>query len=198
MARTVGSSADATRRQILTTARELFVDHGYAATSIKDITERVGVTKGSLYYHFSSKEEILHALVSPLIEALEVFTAEVTAAGGLNAELVRRLLNLIDEHAGVLKSVFGDPSTAQSLAVRFRLPERIDGLIRAVAGSEDADAVLRALCVLSVIHAATLAPAGIDVDANGIPTPRFGTAPLTGDQRAFVLAAALAVLDLTT
>ncbi|GAA4736333.1 TetR/AcrR family transcriptional regulator [Phytohabitans rumicis] len=198
MARTVGSSADATRQQILAAARELFVERGYAGASIKDITERVGVTKGSLYYHFSSKEEILHALVSPLIEALEAFTAEVTAAGGLDADLVRRLLDLIDEHSGVLKSVFGDPSTAQSLAMRHRLPARIDALVRAVAGSDDPVAVLRALCVLGVIHAATLAPAGIEFDADGVPAPRFGTAPLTGEQRKFALAAALAVLDLPT
>jgi hypothetical protein len=49
-----------------------------------------------------------------------------------------------------------------------------------------------------VIHAATLAPAGIDFDADGVPAPRFGTAPLTDEQRNFTLVAALAVLDLPT
>src|SRR5262245_57459112 len=103
MARTVGSNAEATRQRILAAARELFVERGYAGTSIRDITERVGVTKASVYYHFSSKEEILHALVVPFIEALEAFTADADAAGDLDAPLVRRLFGLFDEHAGVLR-----------------------------------------------------------------------------------------------
>jgi AcrR family transcriptional regulator len=196
MARTVGSNAEETRQRILTAAQELFIDRGYAGTSVRDITERVGVTKASAYYHFSSKEEILHALVVPLIEALETFTADISAAGGLDADLVRRLLGLLDEHAGVFRSVFGDPSTARSLAVRHQLPMRIDALVRAVAGSDDPVAVLRAQCVLGIIHTATLAPDGMDFDADGLPTPRHGAARLTNKQRDFTLAAALAVLGL--
>jgi AcrR family transcriptional regulator len=196
MARTVGSSADATRQQILAAARELFVQTGYAGTSIKDITERVGVTKGSVYYHFSSKEEILHALVSPLIEALEAFTADVTAAGGLDGDLVGRLVDLVHEHAGVLSSVFGDPSTVRSLAVRHQLPARIDALVRAIAGSGDPVALLRAHCVLGVIQAATMPPVAVDFEAVGIPAPRHGAPRLTADQREFTVAAARAILAL--
>jgi AcrR family transcriptional regulator len=196
MARTVGSNAEATRQRILAAARELFVDRGYAGTSIRDITDRIGVTKASVYYHFSSKEEILHALVVPLIEALEAFTAEVTAAGRLDARLVGQLLSLLDEHAGVVRSVFGDPSSARSLAVRHGLPRRIDALVHALAGSDDPIALLRAQCVLGIIHTATLAPHGMDFDADGLPTPRRGAPRLSGEQRDFTLAAALAVLGL--
>jgi hypothetical protein len=109
---------------------------------------------------------------------------------------VRRLLDLLDEHAGVLKSVFGDPSTAHSLAVRHQLPIRVDALVRVVAGSDDPVAILRAQCVLSIIQTATLAPTGVDFDADGLPTPRRGAARLTDGQRDFALAAALAILDL--
>lgn len=49
----------ARRDDILLAAAALFASKGYAATSIRDIAESVGLLSGSLYYHFSSKEEIL-------------------------------------------------------------------------------------------------------------------------------------------
>ena len=77
MARTVGSAADETRQRILDVAVDLFIEQGYAGTSVRDISERLGMTKGSLYYHFASKEDVLNALVTPLMEDLDRFTVKV-------------------------------------------------------------------------------------------------------------------------
>ncbi|MCL2354525.1 MAG: TetR/AcrR family transcriptional regulator [Oscillospiraceae bacterium] len=52
-----------TKRKIFETSMELFAKKGYDATSIEEITAVVGVAKGTLYYHFSSKEEIFNFLV---------------------------------------------------------------------------------------------------------------------------------------
>ena len=52
-----------TKRKIFETSMRLFADKGYDATSIEEITAVVGVAKGTLYYHFSSKEEIFNFLV---------------------------------------------------------------------------------------------------------------------------------------
>ena len=52
-----------TKRKIFETSMELFAKKGYDATSIEEITAIVGVAKGTLYYHFSSKEEIFNFLV---------------------------------------------------------------------------------------------------------------------------------------
>ena len=46
-----------TKRKIFETSMKLFAEKGYDATSIEEITATVGVAKGTLYYHFSSKEE---------------------------------------------------------------------------------------------------------------------------------------------
>jgi len=73
MARTVGSAAEDTRARILATAAELFVERGYAGTSVRDISQRLGMTKGSLYYHFTAKEDVLVALLEPLFEAVDAF-----------------------------------------------------------------------------------------------------------------------------
>ena len=51
-----------TRERILDVALDLFSDQGYDGTSLREIAERLGVTKAALYYHFASKEDILMAL----------------------------------------------------------------------------------------------------------------------------------------
>ena len=52
-----------TKRKIFETSMKLFAEKGYDATSIEEITAKVGVAKGTLYYHFSSKEEIFNFLI---------------------------------------------------------------------------------------------------------------------------------------
>lgn len=52
-----------TKRKIFETSMKLFAEKGYDGTSIEEITSIVGVAKGTLYYHFSSKEEIFNFLV---------------------------------------------------------------------------------------------------------------------------------------
>ena len=50
------------RERILDTALELFNEEGYDKTSLREIAERLDVTKAALYYHFKSKADILLAL----------------------------------------------------------------------------------------------------------------------------------------
>lgn len=56
-----------TRTRIQLVALELFTEQGYEATSLREIAERLGVTKAALYYHFKSKDEILESLVNDRI-----------------------------------------------------------------------------------------------------------------------------------
>lgn len=60
-----------TKRKIFETSMKLFAEKGYDATSIEEITATVGVAKGTLYYHFSSKEEIFNFLVEEGIKLLK-------------------------------------------------------------------------------------------------------------------------------
>lgn len=69
-----------TKRKIFETSLKLFSEKGYDATSIEEITATVGVAKGTLYYHFSSKEEIFNFLVEEgmklLINSIEIKIAK--------------------------------------------------------------------------------------------------------------------------
>ena len=57
-----------TRDEILDVATDLFIELGYEKTSLREIAERVGVTKAALYYHFESKEEIFRTLLQPILD----------------------------------------------------------------------------------------------------------------------------------
>jgi len=54
--------AASTRERILDVALDLFTEKGFDGTSLREISERLGVTKAALYYHFASKDDILMAL----------------------------------------------------------------------------------------------------------------------------------------
>lgn len=70
-----------TKRKIFETSMRLFAEKGYDATSIEEITATVGVAKGTLYYHFSSKEEIFNFLVEEgmklLYNSIDIKTAKL-------------------------------------------------------------------------------------------------------------------------
>ena len=68
----MGNSKEAEERkkEILDVAEELFTAKGYDSTSTTEILERVGIARGTLYYHFKSKEEILDALIDRIIQGM--------------------------------------------------------------------------------------------------------------------------------
>jgi len=51
-----------TRERILDVAQDLFTDQGFDGTSMREIAQRLNISKPAIYYHFASKEEILMAL----------------------------------------------------------------------------------------------------------------------------------------
>ncbi|MCB0120574.1 MAG: helix-turn-helix transcriptional regulator, partial [Anaerolineales bacterium] len=57
------TKGELTRLAIEDAAVELFIEHGYHATSMRQIAERAGLALGGIYNHFTSKEEIFEAIV---------------------------------------------------------------------------------------------------------------------------------------
>src|ERR1700757_1534180 len=85
---------DARPAEILTAALDCFAERGFAATRLDDVARRAGVTKGTLYLYFDSKEELFKAVVRrallPNIGGLEVITGKETEPASL---LLERLMN---------------------------------------------------------------------------------------------------------
>jgi AcrR family transcriptional regulator len=73
--------AEATRALLISVARQLFTEHGYAGTSIEDIIEAAGVARGALYHHFAGKD----ALFAAVYEAVQSDMAAAIVAAALAA-----------------------------------------------------------------------------------------------------------------
>jgi AcrR family transcriptional regulator len=84
-------------QEILTVAAELFGERGYAAVSLDDVAERLDVTKGSLYYYFASKDELVSAAIETLGSAWTRRLAELPVDG----PPALRLRVLVREHVTV-------------------------------------------------------------------------------------------------
>src|SRR5216117_2644416 len=65
--------AERTRGRILDAAAAVFDERGFSGASLSDILARAGVTKGALYFHFSSKEELAKYLVEEQFSLQNLF-----------------------------------------------------------------------------------------------------------------------------
>lgn len=68
MARPVGRPAYDTRQKLIAAMRELLSERGYAATSPKMVLERARLGQGSLYYHFTGKEQLAVVTIQTLMD----------------------------------------------------------------------------------------------------------------------------------
>ena len=86
-------------QEILRTAAELFGERGYDGVNLEDVAERLDVTKGSLYYYFASKDELVTAAIETLgkewTERLERLPEAQDGSAG------HRLRALIREHVDI-------------------------------------------------------------------------------------------------
>lgn len=111
-----------TRDRILEVALELFSGRGFSRTSVRSIAHEAGITDAALYYHFSSKEEILNALIEDstflrLEQAPPDYDFEQTVQ--YSARCANRLMN---ENRELLRILFveglsGDPLALAQLRI---------------------------------------------------------------------------------
>jgi len=73
------------KKEFLDIARKLFFTKGYAQTSVDEIIKAVGLSKGSFYYYFKSKEDLLNELTKDLIDNILVEVQKIVNRNNLNA-----------------------------------------------------------------------------------------------------------------
>jgi AcrR family transcriptional regulator len=72
------SRGERTRQAVVDAAYNLIIEQGYAATSMRQIAERAGLSLGSIYNHFPSKEEVFHVIVverHPFLQIVPIMSA---------------------------------------------------------------------------------------------------------------------------
>ncbi|MDX1746681.1 MAG: TetR/AcrR family transcriptional regulator [Halobacteriales archaeon] len=132
-----GSSAtdSPTRTRLVEAARDLFWAQGYEATSVAEICERADANSGSLYYFFSSKEELLEAVLDHLEERIGPDLLEPAWEGVDDPiERVFALLEAYRRAAIATDFTYGCP--IGGLALEFRDPP--EGVRRRIAANFEA------------------------------------------------------------
>ncbi|MFB9278099.1 TetR/AcrR family transcriptional regulator [Cohnella cellulosilytica] len=81
----VSKNPEERKSEILDAAERLFLSKGYARATINDILGEVGIAKGTFYYHFQSKEEVMDAIVMRYIDAGVEAAAAIAADPALTA-----------------------------------------------------------------------------------------------------------------
>jgi AcrR family transcriptional regulator len=150
---------DETRDRILEVTLQLIADHGFAATSTREISERLGFTKAALYYHFRTKEDLLAAIVAPAIEDLKTLLAKAGPGSGpaSRRKVVEGYVELVASHADLIRVVSDDPAVRRCGVLAATVP-LYDRLARLLSGAEAPDGAQRARvrAALGAVHTALL------------------------------------------
>jgi AcrR family transcriptional regulator len=124
-----------TRERIQDVARELFKQQGVQRTSLQDIADRLGITKPALYYHFTSREDLVRSIVQPLIDQGERFIAKQERARvSTPRELLEGYFDFHFEHRGDLVLVVTELTTLADLGLIDQLLAWRDRLGKLVFG----------------------------------------------------------------
>ncbi|MCP2339375.1 TetR/AcrR family transcriptional regulator [Actinomadura rupiterrae] len=100
----MGGRRGDTREQIRKVALELFAEQGYEKTSLREIAERLGVTKAALYYHFKTKEDIVSSLFAEVGEKVD----ELLAWAASEPMTQARRVEILDRYAEIVRGPAGD------------------------------------------------------------------------------------------
>lgn len=95
------------RSRILREATRLFAQHGYAATSVRELVEAAGCTKPALYYYFASKDALfIEAIRSGTADIHELIVLTLRSEGSVRSQLKRGLdqfLGFLDENPMLMR-----------------------------------------------------------------------------------------------
>lgn len=106
-----------TRQRLIDVAVELFIRHSFAGTSLQMIADELGFTKAAIYHHFRTREQLLYAVVGPMLERLKTVIAEAEKLRGANARadyLLTGFAELAVENR-VVAVLATDPAVAKML-----------------------------------------------------------------------------------
>lgn len=156
-----------TRERIQNVALELFSEHGYDKTSLREIAERLGVTKAALYYHFKTKEDIIASIG-------EEFTASVDAIiawGGTQPATLQTRQEILRRYAAALHGRLADlmrcahtnQTTMRDLKSTLNLQARITALHELLCDTGmSIEDQLRASLSVMALHAGMFGPIQLD------------------------------------
>ncbi|MFL6085588.1 MAG: TetR/AcrR family transcriptional regulator [Mycobacterium sp.] len=108
-----------TRTRLIEAAVDLFTRHSFAGTSLQMIADELGLTKAAIYHHFRTREQLLTAVLEPILDELRIIveTAEARRTPQARAEhMLSGYAALAVRNRGLVAVLAADPSVATVLA----------------------------------------------------------------------------------
>ncbi|MFE3518310.1 TetR/AcrR family transcriptional regulator [Streptomyces sp. NPDC059166] len=165
-----------TRQRIQDVALDLFAEQGYEKTSLREIAEKLQVTKAALYYHFKTKEDILISIFDDLnrpVEELLAWGREQPRTLETKKEILVRYSEALSKAEPLFVFMQENQAAVRDLSVGHTVKQRTMGLVDLL---RDPDAPLtdqvRCLSALITLHAGMLALR----DAEGDPEEKRAAA----------------------
>jgi AcrR family transcriptional regulator len=133
-----------TRSRVQKVALELFAEQGYEKTSLREIAERLGVTKAALYYHFKSKEDIVHSFTDDYfaeIDTLLDWAKDQPRSDQTRREVLDRYVSIVLGGSEVFRFLEQNRASMQSMGagkerVHERFRDRLAVFVDVLAGPE--------------------------------------------------------------
>ncbi|WP_432154972.1 TetR/AcrR family transcriptional regulator [Streptomyces tricolor] len=146
-----------TRQRIQDVALALFAEQGYEKTSLREIAERLDVTKAALYYHFKTKEEIIVSLFQDLtkpIEELIEWGRRQPHTLETKQEIIRRYSQALTEAEPLFRFMQENQATVRELRIGDTFKDRMRGL-RNILIDPEAELVdqVRSVSAMFALHA---------------------------------------------
>ncbi|WP_433710448.1 TetR/AcrR family transcriptional regulator [Nocardia sp. CA-084685] len=162
----VAREADS-RQRLIDAAVALFIRHSFAGTSLQMIADELGFTKAAIYYHFRTREQLLLAVLQPLLQQLRsvIETAEQQRTARARAEsMLNGYAELVAASRSIAAVVTTDPSVIRVVREQADWREVIDRPVALLAEPTSGPAgVIAATAVLTgLAGAASSAPNNID------------------------------------
>jgi AcrR family transcriptional regulator len=150
----VHAARPGTLDRIQRAALTLFLQQGYQRTSLREIADELAFTKAALYYHYRSKDELLQAVLDPLLSDLEALVDGTTRPAG-RERFLAAYLEVLMRHRLLVQYLANDGAALLSSELGPRLL-RLRGAVEAliVGSSPSLTERMRSAAALGALQAA--------------------------------------------
>ena len=139
--------AEERRNEILDVAERLFGTKGFDGTSTTDILNEIGIARGTLYYHFKSKEDILDALIERMTGSLVAKASEI--AGKKDVPVLQRLTQMmlaLNVNGKLGQEIMEQVHKPQNALMHQKMQQRLLAGVRPVIAALIEEGITQGIC----------------------------------------------------
>lgn len=164
-------NATDTRQRLIDVAVSLFTRHSFAGTSLQMIADELGFTKAAIYHHFRSREQLLGAVLDPILTELRavVEAAEIRRTPHARADhMLSGYADVAVRNRALVAVLASDPSVISALQQRPDCRDLIARQLRLLADVETGPAGEIKAAMVFAGMAGAVGPMGVDTDDDSL------------------------------